>query len=85
MQEKPSTRRTVLQSLAAAGALTLAACSSIIRIFRVSKAEAMYQDRPNANGQHCDDCRYFHAPDVCDRVEGAVSPMGWCRFYSGRG
>jgi hypothetical protein len=79
----PCSRRTVLAGLAAVGAVTLSACSSIIRIFRVSKAEAMYQDTPR-NGQTCAGCRYFHAPDVCDKVEGPVSPNGWCRFWAAR-
>jgi hypothetical protein len=77
-------RRAVL---GAAGTLVLApvisACSSIIRLFRVSKQEANYQDMPR-NGQACAGCRYFHAPNVCDRVEGPVSPNGWCRFWSAR-
>jgi hypothetical protein len=79
----PCSRRTVISGLAALGAVTLTACSSIIRLFRVSKEEARYQDMPN-NGQACAGCRYFHAPDVCDRVEGAVSPMGWCRLWVAR-
>jgi hypothetical protein len=76
-------RRSALRGLAAVGAMTLAACSSIIRLFRVSKAEATYQEMPN-QGRACGGCRYFHAPNVCDRVEGPVSPMGWCRFWSAR-
>jgi hypothetical protein len=83
MRHELCSRRSLLKSLAAAGTMTLAACSSFIRLFRVSKAEAAYQDMPR-EGQACAGCRYFHAPDVCDRVEGPVSPQGWCRFWSAR-
>jgi hypothetical protein len=73
-------RRAVVTGALAA---LLSSCTSIIRLFRVSKETAMYQDMPN-QGRACAGCRYFHAPNVCDRVEGAVSPNGWCRYWSAR-
>ena len=47
---------------------------------KVSKAEAKYQDHPNA-GHSCAICQFFHPPKTCQQVEGDVSPIGWCSLW----
>jgi hypothetical protein len=47
---------------------------------QVSKAEALYQDRPK-NGLSCVACALFRPPAACVVVAGAISPHGWCRFF----
>ena len=50
---------------------------------KVSKAAARYQDRPRG-AERCGRCRNFRGPDGCVRVEGRISPDGWCRLYSAK-
>lgn len=45
----------------------------------ISKAEANY------NGLVIEQCKYctnFQTPDSCKIVEGAISPNGWCEYYT---
>ena len=48
---------------------------------RVSKRYALYRNRPNGR-QRCGGCRYFRDPGSCVRVEGRISPMGYCDLYA---
>jgi len=45
-----------------------------------SKEEAEYQGRPH-NGQICQKCTMFRAPNQCTAVSGSISPRGWCKWY----
>ena len=76
-------RRTLGWLGAAILATTAGACSTITSLFKASKQEANYQNMPR-NGQQCAGCSHFIPPDGCGRVEGPVSPNGWCRFWSAR-
>jgi hypothetical protein len=68
------------------GTLALApfvgACAAL-GLTKSTKQEANYRDMPN-NGQRCAGCVHFIAPNACSRVEGQISPDGWCMFWSGR-
>ncbi|MEO8332377.1 MAG: hypothetical protein ABI479_08075 [Gallionella sp.] len=48
---------------------------------KVSKAQAKYQGKPN-NKKHCAVCNNFIAPNACKRVEGKISPNGWCTLFT---
>lgn len=49
---------------------------------KMSKADANYQKQPNGD-QQCSKCEHFIAQSTtCDRVEGKVSPDGWCKFWT---
>jgi HK97 family phage portal protein len=46
----------------------------------ISKDEADYVSHP-VDGDQCDDCTMFLAPDGCSLVRGAISANGHCRFF----
>jgi High potential iron-sulfur protein len=49
---------------------------------KVSKEAAKYQDRPQGD-QQCSKCAHFVAQDnTCQKVEGQVSPNGWCALWA---
>lgn len=33
------------------------------------------------SGETCNDCSMF-GPGTCDMVEGSISPVGWCRYFT---
>jgi hypothetical protein len=49
-----------------------------------SKQAADYQDSPKGE-QQCSKCRHFiDAGNMCERVQGTVSPSGWCKHFSAK-
>jgi len=76
-------RRTLIWFANALAIGVSAGCSSIADVFRTPKAEAQYQDMPR-NGQRCAQCAHFIAPDACHRVQGVISPDGWCHFWTAK-
>jgi len=54
---------------------------------KLAKADAKYQDKPNA-GNDCDDCLHFipgairKAIGTCKVVEGTVDPHGYCIAFT---
>lgn len=50
---------------------------------KLSKDEAKYQEQPKGT-QKCSNCAKFNsAKKTCQRVEGLVSPEGWCVLWAG--
>ena len=50
---------------------------------KLSKAEVKYQAQPKG-AQQCSNCMNFNsAKQTCNRVEGPVSPEGWCALWAG--
>jgi hypothetical protein len=48
---------------------------------KLSKSEVKYQDHPNSE-QKCGNCMNFNsAKKTCSRVEGPISPEGWCVLW----
>ena len=47
---------------------------------KLPQAAVAYQDSPK-NGQQCDNCGVFIAPNSCKTVTGVVSPTGWCKIW----
>ncbi len=76
-------RRGVLQILGAT-AVSLGAVAPR-RLFgqgaKVSKDEAKYQNLPK-DSQMCAVCANFVAPNSCQRVNGEISPQGWCTLFT---
>jgi hypothetical protein len=66
--------------LRAAVAMALTARSAAARA-KASQADAQYQATPK-DGQSCAACQLFRPPDACQVVAGAISPAGWCKFFS---
>jgi hypothetical protein len=47
---------------------------------KMSQSAAKYQDTPK-DGQRCDGCALWQAPDACKSVSGTIKPEGWCKLY----
>ncbi|MGA8614431.1 MAG: high-potential iron-sulfur protein [Xanthobacteraceae bacterium] len=50
---------------------------------KVSQADAKYQAQPK-DGQQCDGCLQFQAPNACKLVDGNISPTGWCLLFAAK-
>jgi hypothetical protein len=93
VQDEILSRRAVLRGALVAGCslfvpiTLLGACSkgaesaapTLAR--KQSQAEVRYQAQPNGV-QKCSNCmNYNSAKNICNRVEGPVSPEGWCVLW----
>jgi hypothetical protein len=47
---------------------------------KMTQVQALYQDRPK-DGQFCNICTLFQAPNACKIVQGEISPKGWCKAF----
>ncbi len=76
-------RRTLLAAALAlpmAGAMAMVALRRANSAEKVSKEEANYRGQPNGE-QMCAGCGHYRAPDGCEKVEGKISPQGWCKYW----
>lgn len=48
---------------------------------KVSQASVQYQTSPKGE-QQCSTCMNFIPPNACKRVEGQISPNGWCLLWT---
>jgi hypothetical protein len=86
-------RRSLLKrSVLFAGVATIPLLAHTCSAFaggKLAKADAKYQDKPNA-GNDCDDCLHFipaakpKATGTCKVVEGAISPHGYCIAFTAK-
>lgn len=73
-------RRTLLSGAAfVAGAAALMPLRARAQQ-KVAQSAVQYQNSPK-NGQECDTCTHFQAPNACQLVDGKISPKGWCALY----
>ena len=73
------TRRQLLQTgLAAAG--TVIAISAKAQD-KIAPAMVQYQKTPK-DGNRCDMCVNWEAPNACKIVSGTIDPAGWCIAYA---
>lgn len=62
----------------------LAATESATKTKKVSKASVSYQGKPNGE-KKCSGCANFiAASNTCKRVQGKVSPEGWCGLWTAK-
>jgi hypothetical protein len=80
---RPDRRSTLIWFANALLISITAGCTTIADVFRTPKAAAEYQDMPR-NGQRCAQCEHFIAPNACHRVQGPISPDGWCHFWTAK-
>jgi hypothetical protein len=93
-QDELLSRRTVLRNALIAGCCLfvpvtlLGACSKGAESDtptlpgKLSKSEVKYQNQPNGT-QQCSNCMNFNSvKQTCNRVEGPVSPEGWCVLWA---
>ncbi len=78
--EIKTSRRTVLCAGAAAVAAVGIAGRAVAQE-KIDKSIVMYQDKPH-EGQQCDKCLQFVAPNSCTIVAGVISPTGWCGAFA---
>jgi hypothetical protein len=78
-------RRVLLTGTALAlGAVATGAAATHARAQqKVSQADAKYQDHPK-DGQQCDGCAQFQAPNACKLVDGNIAPAGWCQLFAAK-
>ena len=83
--DKPDFRRRALLM----GIIAAACVSRVTRLWAApaatlaSKEQAQYQDAPNGD-QQCSNCTHFIVEsNTCRRVEGMVSPDGYCILWAG--
>jgi SPP1 gp7 family putative phage head morphogenesis protein len=50
---------------------------------RIPKGDADYVNH-SVNGERCDGCTMFRAPDGCTLVRGSISPWGHCKFWEAK-
>ena len=73
-----------LTGSAAIFAVGVASTSARADAAKMSKTDALYQDKPKAE-QSCANCALFIAPASCGVVDGVISPSGWCKLYQKKG
>jgi hypothetical protein len=86
MEDKKITRRAYSRGAATSPGAAAAATIIPIKVAYAQKADKksmQYQDSPK-NGQECDQCTYFQAPNKCGIVEGDISPKGWCVAFNAK-
>jgi hypothetical protein len=78
-------RRLVLTgtalALGAVASVAAVTCASAQQ--KVSQADAKYQAAPK-DGQQCDGCAQFQAPNACKLVDGNIAPTGWCQLFAAK-
>jgi hypothetical protein len=72
-------RRALLVSVAASTSL-LAGARSAEAAIKVPQGAVHYQPTPK-DGQDCQHCYQFVAPNGCKFVDGDITPTGWCRLW----
>ena len=87
-----ASRRALIRKGITAATVGTVAASGVLKFSparaqsMVSQATAMYQDKPNGM-QQCDKCVNFipgktpTANGACIKVEGVISPHGWCGLF----
>lgn len=78
-----ASRRNILRAgaaMIAAGAVVTRAAAEETQ--KIEKSLVGYQEKPNANGQHCSVCANFQPPNACAIVAGDISPNGWCGAFA---
>jgi hypothetical protein len=78
-----SRRRLLLGSVGVAIAAVGLDQFALAQAAKVGKEAAKYQNEPK-DGKACAQCRFFKAPSACERVEGEISPNGWCSFWAAK-
>jgi hypothetical protein len=49
-----------------------------------TKAESRYTPRASNPNEQCADCKHFLGILGCQKVEGSISPRGWCKYFEKR-
>ncbi len=78
-------RRSALRAFAGLGlgaaALAVTSKASMAQDQKIAKEAVQYQDKPK-DGNECDKCVNWVAPNGCTIVAGEIHPKGWCVAYA---
>ncbi len=74
-------RRQLMRKAACAFGGIVAVMASTPAQAKMSQKVAEYQANPK-DGESCANCALYRAPSSCTLIDGAVTPTGYCRFYS---
>jgi hypothetical protein len=78
---KEMSRRTVLQAVAAVGAVPALMMATAPASAKMAQASVAYQSSPHGSAK-CSNCKLFIAPSSCKSVAGEISPDGWCKIWA---
>jgi hypothetical protein len=80
--ENALSRRTLLQSVAIAGAAAVPVllAGSRSASAKIAQAGVAYQASPKGASK-CSNCKLFEPPNACKSVAGEISPNGWCKIW----
>ena len=81
MTGRSSRRSFISFSAVGAGLALLGRPAPSLAQAKTSKEKANYQSSPKG-GQKCSECKFFIPENRCQRVEGEISPHGWCMFFT---
>ena len=79
---KVSRRLVLLQGAGcAAGVATiLVTNANSAKAAKLPPTAVSYRATPNGDKQ-CSNCKLFEPPNACSKVDGEISPQGWCSIY----
>lgn len=79
---KMSRRSALLQgAMCAAGVATILVTNvDSAKAAKLPQKSVGYRPTPNGDRQ-CSNCKLFVAPDECEKVDGKVSPQGYCVLW----
>jgi hypothetical protein len=77
-----SRRSVLLQgALCATGVATiLVANTDSAKAAKLPQRSVDYRATPNGD-RDCSNCKFFVAPDACQKVDGKISPKGYCVLW----
>ena len=79
--KEDATRRQILRAgLAVAGGV-VAASGGAKAQEKIAQNQVQYQKMPK-DGNKCDMCVNWEAPNACKIVAGTIDPNGWCIAYA---
>ena len=77
-----SRRRFLRKALVAAiVVVTGAAAAPGPAAAKLKKKTVNYKDEPEGD-KNCANCKHFVADNACKKVDGEISPNGWCSLWS---
>ncbi len=82
MRNLDTTRRIAIKSgLGAVAGLTGVAATARAQDEKIAQNLVQYQENPK-DGNECDGCVNWVAPNACKIVAGNINPKGWCVAYA---
>ncbi len=74
-------RRAALRGFVGVAAAAVVARTASAQDQKLAQNLVQYQDQPK-DGNECDKCVNWVAPNQCKIVAGNISPKGWCVAYA---